>query len=191
MILNQANVAAATTPTQQQQQSQATTSTQVAAQQQTQIQYASTPQNTPLNIYYDTSQLAALNNLQQAQSLYQYQFIKTSPTSPTTQYQLITTAPQQPQATDYTQKLPIIDFNNNNANIYLATAGAAASNAALQLQAATYTLSNEQHLYEYMQQLLEEKEKLKELYNEPFNIILPASARLLDEGKSFKYFTFR
>jgi protein quaking len=32
-----------------------------------------------------------------------------------------------------------------------------------------------------MHQLLEEKEKLKELFNEPFNILLPISAKLLDE----------
>ena len=40
------------------------------------------------------------------------------------------------------------------------------------------------NLYDYMHQLLEEKERLKELFNEPFNILLPISARLLDEGKS-------
>ena len=43
----------------------------------------------------------------------------------------------------------------------------------------------EQNLYEYMHQLLEEKERLKELFNEPFNILLPISAKLLDEGKFF------
>jgi hypothetical protein len=42
--------------------------------------------------------------------------------------------------------------------------------------------SEEQHQYDYMQKLLEEKEKLKELFNDPFNISLPISARLLDEG---------
>ena len=44
-------------------------------------------------------------------------------------------------------------------------------------------LSDEHQVYEYLHQLLEEKEKLKELFNEPFNIMLPISARLLDEGK--------
>ncbi len=43
-------------------------------------------------------------------------------------------------------------------------------------------LSDEHQVYEYLHQLLEEKEKLKELFNEPFNIMLPISARLLDEG---------
>ena len=33
-----------------------------------------------------------------------------------------------------------------------------------------------------LHQLLDEKEKLKELFNEPLNILLPISARLLDEG---------
>lgn len=43
--------------------------------------------------------------------------------------------------------------------------------------------SDEHQAYEYLHQLLEEKEKLKELFNEPFNIMLPISAKLLDEGK--------
>jgi len=49
-------------------------------------------------------------------------------------------------------------------------------------------LSDEHQVYEYLHQLLEEKEKLKELFNEPFNIMLPISARLLDEGKLKRYF---
>jgi hypothetical protein len=43
--------------------------------------------------------------------------------------------------------------------------------------------AEELHQYDYMQKLLEEKEKLKELFNDPFNISLPISARLLDEGQ--------
>lgn len=56
-----------------------------------------------------------------------------------------------------------------------------------QQQAPAPTLSLEeqqqqtQQLYEYMAQLLDEKEKLKELFNEPFSILLPISAKLLDE----------
>lgn len=42
--------------------------------------------------------------------------------------------------------------------------------------------SDEQQLYEYMQQLIEEKEKLKDLNSEPFNLALPMCAKLLDEG---------
>ena len=67
-------------------------------------------------------------------------------------------------------------------------AGAGVQAAAqLQTQAvaqanAAINLNDEHQLYEYMHQLLEEKEKLKELFNEPFNILLPISAKLLDEG---------
>ena len=43
-------------------------------------------------------------------------------------------------------------------------------------------LNDEHQVYEYLHQLLDEKEKLKELFNEPLNILLPISARLLDEG---------
>ncbi len=46
-------------------------------------------------------------------------------------------------------------------------------------------VSDEHQAYEYLHQLLEEKEKLKELFNEPFNIMLPISAKLLDEGLFF------
>lgn len=45
-------------------------------------------------------------------------------------------------------------------------------------------LNDEHQVYEYLHQLLEEKEKLKELFNEPFNIMLPISAKLLDEEVS-------
>ncbi|RNA43088.1 held out wings isoform X3 [Brachionus plicatilis] len=41
--------------------------------------------------------------------------------------------------------------------------------------------SDEQQLYEYMQQLIDEKEKLKDLNSEPFNLALPMCAKLLDE----------
>lgn len=43
-------------------------------------------------------------------------------------------------------------------------------------------LNDEHQLYEYMQQLLEEKDKLKELFNEPINLLLPMCSKLLDEG---------
>lgn len=46
----------------------------------------------------------------------------------------------------------------------------------------TINLNDEHQVYEYLHQLLDEKEKLKELFNEPLNILLPISARLLDEG---------
>lgn len=45
--------------------------------------------------------------------------------------------------------------------------------------------SDEQQLYEYMHQLIEEKEKLKDLTNEPFNIALPMCSKLIDEGNCF------
>lgn len=65
------------------------------------------------------------------------------------------------------------------------------SNAPGFLQASATTtstgvnLNDEHQVYEYLHQLLEEKEKLKELFNEPFNIMLPISAKLLDEGNLF------
>ena len=46
----------------------------------------------------------------------------------------------------------------------------------------TINLNDEHQVYEYLHQLLDEKEKIKELFNEPLNILLPISARLLDEG---------
>jgi hypothetical protein len=67
----------------------------------------------------------------------------------------------------------------NAANV----AGQQTAAAMLQAQATTAINLNDEHqLYDYMHQLLEEKEKLKELFNDPFNILLPISAKLLDEG---------
>ena len=52
--------------------------------------------------------------------------------------------------------------------------------------------SDENQLYEYIHQLNEEKERLKDLTNEPFNIALPICSKLLDEGIFFVHMkTFR
>lgn len=59
----------------------------------------------------------------------------------------------------------------------------AAASLANNYQPGGINMHDEHHVYEYLHQLLEEKEKLKELFNEPFNIMLPISAKLLDEGK--------
>lgn len=48
--------------------------------------------------------------------------------------------------------------------------------------------NDEHHLYEYMQQLLEEKEKFKEIFNESFNVTLPICSKLLDEGNYFRLY---
>jgi hypothetical protein len=117
-------------------------------------------QNGPLGIYYDTNPLSAVTTLTPPPSLYHYQLLKTP--SPT-QFQIISSADHlnfQQKQQQQQQQQAFIDFNNNfHASI-----------------------NNETQLYDYMQQLLEEKEKLKELYNEPFSIVLPVSAKLLDEG---------
>ena len=43
--------------------------------------------------------------------------------------------------------------------------------------------NDEQQLLDYMHQLLDEKEKLKELFGEPYSTFLPISTKLLDDGK--------
>lgn len=45
--------------------------------------------------------------------------------------------------------------------------------------------SDEHQLYEYIHQLNDEKERLKDLTNEPFNFALPICSKLLDEGNFF------
>jgi hypothetical protein len=139
---------------QQQQQQQQSTSFKNSIQynQQSSLQ----AQNGPVSIYYDTNSLSTLTTLTPPPSLYHYQLLKTP--SPT-QFQIISSADQL--NFQQKQQQAFADFNNNN---FLAAN------------------TNETQLYEYMQQLLEEKEKLKELYNEPFTIVLPVSAKLLDEG---------
>ena len=122
---------------------------------------------------------------QQAQ-LYHYQLLKTPPpslatlsNSPTTlayqthQYANIMPSDQTnflSQAINFTAK----QFDNNNQC------------------SLTTSFTSEHQIYEYMHQLLEEKEKLKELYNEPYSYLLPISAKLLDEGKInlIYYFNF-
>ena len=60
-------------------------------------------------------------------------------------------------------------------------------------------MNDENQVYNYLHQLIDEREKLKELSNEPFNIILPTSVKLLEDGKCFiqylkkylKFFTFQ
>ena len=83
----------------------------------------------------------------------------------------------------------------NNANMHMATQSAAnqsnnnnnnnmsANNLLAGGTPGGINLNDEHQVYEYLHQLLDEKEKLKELFNEPFNIMLPISAKLLDEGK--------
>ena len=69
--------------------------------------------------------------------------------------------------------------NNNSNNGNMSTNNLLAGGAPSGIN-----LNDEHQVYEYLHQLLDEKEKLKELFNEPFNIMLPISAKLLDEGKS-------
>lgn len=149
-----------------------------------QAQMAAANQQQQQLYYYQTAAAAQQSAATQA-ALYQYQIIKSpSPNS------------LQDQAYMFQKQL---DFNNNyNAAAtatmpiqtqYLSLGPAATSSnqqitlAAPQAQLATsmIPLTTEQQIYEYMHQLLEEKEKLKELFNEPFTCLLPISAKLLDD----------
>ena len=103
---------------------------------------------------------------------------------------------QQHQVTG-TNQLDLFNNMTTMGSLNSMLAAAAASTAPAGLNIATppvagggHNISDELHLYDYMQKLLEEKEKLKELFNDPFNISLPISARLLDEGKILIGFIF-
>jgi hypothetical protein len=75
-----------------------------------------------------------------------------------------------------------IQSQPQQSNILNGVLNGLSSNATTTPNITHMNLNDEHQIYEYMHQLLEEKEKLKELYNEPFNILLPLSARLLEEG---------
>ena len=113
---------------------------------------------------------------------------------------LNTTSQQQQQQSQAhqstTSPIAVTNASVNNtgliANCYAQTAAAAQPSAQFSLTAIAsngnvngnqiINLNDEHQVYEYLHQLLDEKEKLKELFNEPLNILLPISARLLDEG---------
>jgi hypothetical protein len=107
---------------------------------------------------------------------------------------------QQPQQQQPNSAATQLDLLNNLAglNTLITTNGLSLNHALAgappppptmppQVHLGTGHQSEELHMYDYMQKLLEEKEKLKELFNDPFNISLPISARLLDEGKNFQF----
>lgn len=145
-----------------------------------QLQFA-----TPTAIHLGQNFIYSTNTTPQT-PLYHYQIIKSpSPTQPmlTPNDQTVNFITQATAAAGYqtqaTFATKTIDINNNNL-----TAATLCANP-------TYTttqtnnlinLTTEQQIYEYMHQLLEEKEKLKELYNEQYSFSLPISAKLLDEG---------
>lgn len=112
---------------------------------------------------------------QQAQ-LYHYQLLKTPPPSLAT----LTNSPSSLafQTHQYANILPTPDQTNFLSQINFTTKQFDINNNQCSL---TASFTNEHQIYEYMHQLLEEKEKLKELYNEPYSFLLPLSAKLLDE----------
>jgi hypothetical protein len=119
---------------------------------------------------------------QQAQ-LYHYQLLKTPPPSLAT----LTNSPSSLafQTHQYANILPTPDQTNFLSQINFTTKQFDINNNQCSL---TASFTSEHQIYEYMHQLLEEKEKLKELYNEPYSFLLPLSAKLLDEGKKFNFF---
>jgi hypothetical protein len=160
MIVNQlsANTNAQAVNPQQQQNSQQQS---LAAQYQT--------QQSNQNFLYQTA--AAAQQQQQQTQLYHYQLLKTPP-------------PPPPQLAFQTHQFTnIIPTDQNN---FLSQINFATKQQQQQIDINNNFIanfSNEHQIYEYMHQLLEEKEKLKELYNEPYSFLLPISAKLLDEGK--------
>ena len=128
-------------------------------------------------------QTAVASAQPQQTQLYHYQLLKTPPPPQLTSMTNAQTA--LAFQTQFGNIMPTDQTNYLSQTISFTTKQADMNNNLCQL---TTNFTNEHQIYEYMHQLLEEKEKLKELYNEPYSFLLPISAKLLDEGKIFYFY---